>query len=363
MRTTSITSHGTRSLALGTRPALALVASLLTIGGCYEGAPDGEELEGFGDIEEASDVEEEPTDAGHAPGALPAMCAPTMHVFPVADAHNIGYDPTCDDYNCDISCPDAHANSDWNGPAGHHGIDIFAYRGAPLVAVTSGTIKKVGVAVKADGTLSKTSGIRVRLRDDCGWEYYYGHLDLAVVHEGQHVEAGELLGYMGNTGTSGVHTHFNVSPDGGYNNDINPFDLLKATSPTACGGGDVPLPPAEPEPQPQPEGCDTSVLAPDQALYANESVSSCNGLYTLVMQDDGNVVLYGDGTALWNSQTAGKPGSAVVMQSDGNFVLYDGAGTPLWHAGTHGHPGAMLRVEEDGNMIIWNGWTPIWSAR
>lgn len=363
MSTNSTLLHGTHLLGLGKRPALAFVASLLAIGGCYEGAPDGEDLEGRGDAEEANDVEEEPTDAGHVPGTLDAMCAPTMHVFPVADAHNIGYDPTCDDYNCDISCPDANANSDWNGPAGHNGIDIFAYRGAPLVAVTSGTIQKVGVAVKSDGTLSKTSGIRVRLRDDCGWEYYYGHLDAAVVHEGQHVEAGELLGYMGNTGTSGVHTHFNVSPDGGYSNDINPFELLKATSPTACGGVVPPAPEPEPQPEPPAGECD-SVLAPGEALYPNQSVSSCNGRYSLWMQDDGNVVLYDNTTraALWHSHTAGKPGEVVVMQDDGNFVLY-GAGTYFWHTGTNGYPGAALRVEEDGNVKIFNGWTEIWSAR
>jgi hypothetical protein len=352
MSTTAIHLHGTRSHTHGMRSGLALVASLLTLGGCYEGA-----IGRPGDADEVSDLDVEPYDGPTSQ----ISCDPTMHVFPVADAHNIGYDSTCNDNNCDISCPDLHANSDWDGPDGHHGIDVFAYRGAPLVAVTSGTIQRVGWAPG-----STTSGIRVRLRDDCGWEYYYGHLDAAVVNEGDRVEAGQLLGYMGNTGTGGVHMHFNVSPDGGYSNDINPFDLLKATSPTACGG-DVPPPPAEPEPQPQPEpqpgDCD-SVLAPDEALYADQGLSSCNGLYSLWMQGDGNVVLYDNqsGAPLWNSQTAGKGGTAVVMQSDGNFVLYGEAGA-IWHTGTHGHAGAMLRVEEDGNVIVWDGWTAIWKAR
>lgn len=347
MSTNSTLLHGTHLRGLGMRCSFVLAASL-GIGGCYEGSlgRDADEA-----IEDDGELDAEPIDE---PTTTQTTCGPTMHVFPVADAHNIGYDPTCNDNNCDISCPDANANSDWNGPAGHHGIDIFAYRGAPLVAVTSGTIRKVGV-------VSDTSGLRVRLRDDCGWEYYYGHLDSAVVHEGQHVEAGELLGYMGNTGTSGVHTHFNVSPDGGYSNDINPFELLKATSPTACGG-DVP-PAPEPQPEPPAGDCD-SVLAPDEALYPNQSISSCNGLYSLWMQGDGNVALYenASGKPLWNSQTAGKPGEVVVMQTDGNFVLY-GAGAAIWHTGTNGHDGAMLRVEEDGNVIIWSGWTPIWSAR
>src|SRR5688572_13392992 len=88
-------------------------------------------------------------------------CGPQMSVFPVGDAHNIGYDSTCNDGTCDTSCPDQHANSDWGGS--HHGIDIFAYRHAPLVAVADGIIERVGV-------VSATSGLRVRLRDACGWE-------------------------------------------------------------------------------------------------------------------------------------------------------------------------------------------------
>jgi hypothetical protein len=162
-------------------------------------------------------------------------CSPQMWVFPVGGPHNIGYDgSSCGSGTCATSCPDQNANSDYGGNDGsfHHGIDVFAWYRAPLVAVVSGTIQAVGV-------VSKTSGIRVRLRDACGWEYYYGHLDEAVVSKGQYVEAGQLVGYMGNTGTSGVHLHFNVSPDGGYSNDINPINLLVATSPTACGGGGV----------------------------------------------------------------------------------------------------------------------------
>jgi hypothetical protein len=343
MTTNAISDHGTHLRSLGLGSALAMAASLL-VGGCYEGslARDAEE-----EIEEEDDLDVEP---------IEATCGPTMHVFPVGDAHNIGYDSTCNDNNCDISCPDLHANSDWNGPAGHHGIDVFAYRGAPLVAVTGGTIQRVG-------TPSATSGLRVRLRDDCGWEYYYGHLESAAVVEGQRVEAGQLIGTMGNSGTGGVHLHFNISPDGGYSNDINPFDLLKATSPTACGGSEPPAPEPQPEPQPPAGECD-SVLAPDEALYRNQAISSCNGQYTLVMQEDGNVVLYDlMGTPLWHTYTHGTAAEALVMQSDGNFVLYDGVGNALWHTGTHGHPGAAMRVEEDGNVIVWEGWTAIWKAR
>ncbi|MEQ1502702.1 MAG: M23 family metallopeptidase, partial [Myxococcota bacterium] len=153
---------------------------------------------------------------------------PAMSAFPVADAHNIGWDPwSCGSGTCDISCPDQNANSDFS--ADHHGNDLFAYFRAPIVAVTDGVIYRAG-------WYSSSSGNRIRLRDDCGWEYWYGHLDEITVPEGATVHAGDLIGYMGSTGTTSVHTHFNISFDGDWFNDVDPFDLLAATSATACGG-------------------------------------------------------------------------------------------------------------------------------
>lgn len=172
---------------------------------CYEGADDGLEL----DDQEARE------------------CAPLMSFFPVGEAHNIGYDPSCSSGQCAVSCPDARANSDWGGD--HHGIDVFARHRAPLLAVADGVIEAVG-------DVSPTSGLRVRLRDACGWEYYYGHLDEAIVRAGDRVVAGQTIGFMGATGAASVHLHFNVSYNGDYSNDIDPFELLQRTSPTACGG-------------------------------------------------------------------------------------------------------------------------------
>jgi murein DD-endopeptidase MepM/ murein hydrolase activator NlpD len=168
------------------------------------------------------------TTTGGAQLEPPPCPDPQMVHFPVGAEHNIGYDNgSCGTGTCEISCPDIHANSDWNGAAGHHGIDIFAFYQAELAAVADAEVVAVGV-------VSDTSGLRVRLRDACGWEYYYGHLDEAFVSVGQTLVAGEPIGSMGATGTQSVHLHFNVSFDGSYSDDIDPFDLLAATSPTAC---------------------------------------------------------------------------------------------------------------------------------
>jgi len=296
-------------------------------------------------------------------------CDPQMRVFPVGDAHNIGYDhDSCGTGTCEISCPDVHANSDWGGA--HHGIDVFAYQGAPLVAVAD-------VEVVAVGVVSSTSGLRVRLRDACGWEYYYGHMDEAFVSVGDELAAGDLIGTMGYTGTSSTHLHFNVSPDGAYYDDIDPIDLLVDTSPTACGAAPEPAHDDEEDCDDDAQGTSTvpstSESTPSGAagcgvyegttvLVADQSLGSCDGRFDLVMQSDGNLVLYLAGWPLWDAGTHGHPGAWMALQDDGNLVVYSSGDVPLWSTETHGHPGAHLAVQDDGNMVIYDGSWPLWAT-
>lgn len=316
-----------------------LLAALLTLSpGCLAG-PEPVELQPFQD----EDIGIEDPTVGSSIEAI--RCGPRMSVFPVGEAHNIGYDArTCSTGTCAVSCPDRNANSDWGGA--HHGIDVFARRGAPLVATADGVITRVG-------TRSSTSGLRVRLRDDCGWEYYYGHLESAAVREGQRVSAGQLIGRMGNSGAPSVHLHFNVAADGNYYDDIDPFDLLRASSPTACG---APAPP--PAPTPGPAGC--GVLGVNAVLGRGEGVRSCDGRFLFVHQTDGNVVLYQGTRALFHTATHGQATSALVMQDDGNLVLYAPGGRALWSSRTAGRPGASLAVQNDGNVVIYRGGAALW---
>ncbi|MFF5302208.1 protein kinase [Streptomyces sp. NPDC013161] len=72
----------------------------------------------------------------------------------------------------------------------------------------------------------------------------------------------------------------------------------------------------------------------------------------LIMQTDGNLVLYDTaGTAHWASQTQGA-GNTAVFQEDGNLVVYDAQHQALWSSNTQGATGAVLKVLEDGNMVI-----------
>ena len=94
----------------------------------------------------------------------------------------------------------------------HEGIDLFAERGTPLVAVADGTVYRVG--------WNTLGGWRFWLRDTGGTTYYYAHLEsfAPAAQEGASVSAGTVLGYMGDSGSArgtGVHLHFEIHPGGG----------------------------------------------------------------------------------------------------------------------------------------------------
>ncbi len=99
-----------------------------------------------------------------------------------------------------------------------------------------------------------------------------------------------------------------------------------------------------------------------QSLGPDQSIRSANGQYQLIMQGDGNLVLYNaENVAMWASGTAGKPVTMCIMQDDGNLVVYGGA-TSTWASNTQGHSGSYLVVEDDGDIVIYDqDGTAIWS--
>ena len=96
-------------------------------------------------------------------------------------------------------------------------------------------------------------------------------------------------------------------------------------------------------------------LLPGQGLRMNQSIASDNRQFKLIMQGDGNLVLYKpDLRAAWASNTyhANSGSPSLFMQADGNLVMYDQTGKPMWASNTWGNPGAILVVKDDGNAVI-----------
>lgn len=99
----------------------------------------------------------------------------------------------------------------------HHGIDIFAPRGTPVLASTDGVVRSVSP--------NRLGGNVVWLLDEVrGQSLYYAHLDTQIVAAGMRVRTGDTLGYVGNTGnarTTPPHLHFGI-----YRRGQGPIDPL-----------------------------------------------------------------------------------------------------------------------------------------
>lgn len=109
-----------------------------------------------------------------------------------------------------------------SGSRSHEGVDIFAERGTPIVAVADGQISEVG-----DKGLG---GKQIWLRDKSfGNTIYYAHLDSIAVKKGKQVKVGDTLGFVGNTGNAETlppHLHFGIYKSKGA---INPLPYIKKT--------------------------------------------------------------------------------------------------------------------------------------
>lgn len=129
------------------------------------------------------------------------------------------------------------ATNGFGGGRGHQGNDIFADCGTPLVAVRAARVQTTASQSRA--------GNYVVLQDADGESFAYMHMrDRAVVDAGDRVRAGQVVGYVGQTGrASGCHLHFERwTAPGWYEGGqaIDPRPILKrwqswtteATAPT-----------------------------------------------------------------------------------------------------------------------------------
>jgi len=111
----------------------------------------------------------------------------------------------------------------------HHGEDIFAPLGAPVLAVADGMVFSVG--------WNRLGGWRLWLVDRRGNQFYYAHLSAfaPAAFNGNRVKAGAVLGFIGNSGDAQgtpYHLHFEIHPvellSQGYDGVIVPFSWLEA---------------------------------------------------------------------------------------------------------------------------------------
>jgi murein DD-endopeptidase MepM/ murein hydrolase activator NlpD len=149
---------------------------------------------------------------GQIPAVQPKL-TPRGYVFPVYGP--VSYSNTFGAGRADVG---------W-----HHGEDIFAPLGAPVLAVADGLVFSVG--------WNRIGGWRLWLVDRQGNQFYYAHLSAfspAAVN-GARVKAGAVLGFVGSTGDAEgtpYHLHFEIHPVEllplGYDGVIDPNVWLNA---------------------------------------------------------------------------------------------------------------------------------------
>ncbi len=110
--------------------------------------------------------------------------------------------------------------SSYFGPSHPLGIDIDQYNspGAPIHAAAAGIVTFAG------GDPCCSYGLYVVVNHQNGFETLYAHMASIAVTQGQYVNQGDVLGYVGITGRStGYHLHFEVHYNGAV---VNPLDYL-----------------------------------------------------------------------------------------------------------------------------------------
>jgi len=108
-----------------------------------------------------------------------------------------------------------------SGGRRHKGVDMFAARGTPVVAVVDGRIKF---------SSNSLGGRSTHLYSDNGTVYYYTHLDghPSNISSGQRVAKGTVVGFVGNSGNArytSPHNHFEIRPNG---RAVNPYPTVRS---------------------------------------------------------------------------------------------------------------------------------------
>jgi len=98
----------------------------------------------------------------------------------------------------------------------HNGIDMACAEGTPIYAARGGQVE---IAKYSD-----SAGNYVQINHGSGYRSVYMHMTHYIVSPGQYVQAGQTIGYVGNTGASkGNHLHFGISLNGEY---VNPYPYI-----------------------------------------------------------------------------------------------------------------------------------------
>lgn len=125
-----------------------------------------------------------------------------------------------------------HGSFSHSDDQNRYAIDLVVAEGTPVLCARAGTVMQIESGFTEAGTNRKRLATRanlIRILHSDGSMAVYAHLreDGALVRPGEHVAAGQLIGYAGNTGfSSGPHLHFVVQANTGMRLKSLPFRMI-----------------------------------------------------------------------------------------------------------------------------------------
>ena len=128
-------------------------------------------------------------------------------------------------FSLPVPLPGARFADTWGGARSegrrHEGVDIFAPRGTRVRSTTPGMVGRIGE--------DRLGGRTVTVTGPGGYHHYYAHLErYAALKVGDWVEAGAVVGYVGDSGNAAgtpPHLHYGVYTP--MWSAVNPYPLLK----------------------------------------------------------------------------------------------------------------------------------------
>jgi hypothetical protein len=102
-------------------------------------------------------------------------------------------------------------------------------------------------------------------------------------------------------------------------------------------------------------GLVSRILPDGLTMYSGQSLITPDRRYSLNYQPDGNVVLYNaTGNPIWSTNTYQSSLGSLGLQSDGNLVLKNKDGSVIWSSGTGNRGRSDLLLQQDGNLVLYS---------
>lgn len=108
----------------------------------------------------------------------------------------------------------------------------------------------------------------------------------------------------------------------------------------------------------------TDRLNRGETLAPGQELVSANGFYRAVMQADGNFVVYAGSRSMWSSGTASSTnaGSELLFRTNNVLVIRRPSGVVIWTVNSSAQAADYLVMQDDGNLVLYGPSGAIWAS-